>query len=87
MRPLSKEAQFSDGRIPEVNPTYSVICDDPRYRAILGDVPVADGSALLREWDRAGFRRLSIDVARAFGAAVVALKDPADAEDLIREHG
>jgi hypothetical protein len=72
------------------NPTYSVLAGDPRFRAIVGQaecIPGVDASALLREWDRAGYRHLSMILGRLMGAAVVVLRNPGDALDLARELG
>jgi hypothetical protein len=74
-------------------PTYSVLAGDPRFRAIVAGagspafIPSPDGSALLREWDRAGFRYLSLPLARALGAVVAVLRDPGEAYDIAAELG
>jgi len=73
-----------------VKSTYSVLCGDERYRAIVGDqceIPSGDASALLRQWDYIGYKRMSIPVAKAMGAAVVVFRDPSDAQDVLRELG
>jgi hypothetical protein len=75
------------------NPTYSVLAGDPRFRAIVAGagspafVPSPDGSALLREWDRAGYRYLSLPLAKMLGAIVAVVKNPGDVFDLARELG
>lgn len=73
------------------NPTYSVLADDVRFRAIVptvrGLIPSPDGSALLREWDRAGYRYMSLPLAGLLGAAVAVLRNPGDAFDIARELG
>jgi hypothetical protein len=63
---------------------YRVVCSDARFRAIFGYPPAADGSALLRAWDYAGYRHVRIDVAREMGAAVVVVMDLSDVEDLMK---
>jgi hypothetical protein len=68
--------------------TYWVLSDDPRYRAIVGAgpaVPTLEASALLREWDRMGFRTMAIGLARQLGAAVVVLRDGAHEPTLAAE--
>jgi hypothetical protein len=50
-------------------------------------IPGVDASALLREWDRGGYRSMSLMLARLMGAAVVVLRNPGDALDIARELG
>jgi hypothetical protein len=72
--------------LPLPFPTYHVLADDSRYRAIFGrGVPTAEASALLREWDRMGFRTMTIGLAKQLGAAVVVLRDGADEPVLAAE--
>jgi hypothetical protein len=73
-----------------MTPTYSVLADDPRFRAIMpagAYVPAADGSALLRAWDYCGFRFLSPDLARRLGAVVAVVRHSTEAADIIAEMG
>jgi hypothetical protein len=75
------------------SPTYSVLAGDPRFRAIVAGagspafVPTVDSSALLREWDRAGYRYQSIPLQKLLGAAVAVVKNPGEVFDLARELG
>lgn len=74
-------------------PTYSVLADDPRFRAIVAGpggatfIPTPDTSALLREWDRVGYQRCSLALARLLGAVVAVVRNPGDVFDIAREHG
>lgn len=67
------------------DPDYAVFhCPHGIY--VMGEAPpVADTSALLRAWDYAGYRHLSLAVARELGAVVAVCKCSGDAEVWLRE--
>jgi hypothetical protein len=68
--------------------SYFVDASDPRYRALavnVGDgfMPTADGSALMGQWHRDGYRYVVPALARHLGALVAVVKDWAAVPDLI----